>query len=444
MSLQHALQPRSAAPAAIDPDDFVAVVDNPYFTLQPGTTFSYASRDGTSTNDFVVTRQTEEILGVTCVVVRDTAFEDGELVERTRDYFAQDKEGNVWYFGEDTAEIENGKVVSTAGTWRAGVNGAEPGIIMEAHPRVGDFYNQENAPGVAEDQARVLALSASARSAYGVFHDALRTADFTPLEPDLLEHKFYVKGVGQVLTLDRNTGEVEELLSIRVNGTNQNDALFGYAGGDSMSGGAGNDDLDGRAGADTIFGGFGSDDLDGGKDRVRDQLNAGEGGDRIRVALHDRAFGDAGNDLFLLVNNLGFGSIDGGRQTAAGVATHRADVVQFNGILNLTGAAGARITGIETFSMTDGTGNDSLRISISDVLDLGGGIFNPTLSGADSLREDDALRVEGDASDRLTLIGDWDEVAASNVPSGFDLFSADASSGHAYVLVQEDVAVVVV
>lgn len=161
------------------------------------------------------------------------------------------------------------------------------------------------------------------------------------------------------------------------------------------------------------------------------------------VDVHDHASGDRGDDIFLLVNNLGFGSIDGGRQTAAGVAGHRGDVVRVNGSLDLTGAAGDRITGIETSAMTDGSGNDGLRVGIQDVLDLGSGTFNPSLSGPDNLGQDDALRVEGDVGDRLTLLGNWDEVAASNVPSSFDLFSANASSGHAYVLVEEDVTVVI-
>ena len=122
----------------INPNDFVPVIDNPFFDLQPGTTFTTESPDGSETDTFVVTRQTKVIDGVTCVVVKDTALVDGELVEKTNDYFAQDKAGNVWYFGEDTKEFENGKVVSTEGTWRAGVDGATPGFIMLASPQVGN------------------------------------------------------------------------------------------------------------------------------------------------------------------------------------------------------------------------------------------------------------------------------------------------------------------
>src|SRR5215510_11741820 len=131
--------PASAMPT-FDPDNFVLGVDNPLYPLQPGTTYINASPDGSFTDNLTVTRDTIEILGVTCVVVDDRAYEDGELVERTLDYFAQDKQGNVWYLGEDSSHFEDGKLVSTEGTWRAGNPGQHAGIIMEAHPQVGDFY----------------------------------------------------------------------------------------------------------------------------------------------------------------------------------------------------------------------------------------------------------------------------------------------------------------
>jgi hypothetical protein len=156
------------------PADFVKTVDNPYFTLQPGTTFIYENADSSAANEFVVTRRTKVIQGVTCVVVMDTATEDGEVVEKTFDYFAQDIYGNVWYFGEDTKEFVDGKVVSTEGTWRAGVDGAQPGIIMEASPQIGDEYNQENAPGVAEDRAEVLSLGAPASAPYAAFLQTIK------------------------------------------------------------------------------------------------------------------------------------------------------------------------------------------------------------------------------------------------------------------------------
>src|SRR5689334_4379792 len=144
---------------AVNPADFVSVIDNAYFPLQPGTTTITESPDGSAVGTFSVTRQTRVIDGVTCVVVSDIATVDGELIEKTSDFFAQDKAGNVWYFGEQTAEYENGQVVSTEGSWLAGVDGAAPGIIMEANPKVGDSYDQENAPGVAEDHAAVIAAN---------------------------------------------------------------------------------------------------------------------------------------------------------------------------------------------------------------------------------------------------------------------------------------------
>jgi hypothetical protein len=182
----------------IDPNQFVSTIDNPYFPLVPGTTFIYAgSQDGVPVRDeFTVTNETKQILGVTTTVIRDRAFLNGELVEETLDWFAQDKAGNVWYFGEDSKELENGVVVSTEGSWEAGVKGARPGIVMEARPRVGDSYRQEFAKRVAEDRATVLSLRQRVEVPYGSFDKCLKTRDFTPLEPDVVEHKFYCAGVG--------------------------------------------------------------------------------------------------------------------------------------------------------------------------------------------------------------------------------------------------------
>src|SRR5437867_641772 len=129
-------------PSSIDPANYVARVDNLYFPLDPGTTFFYeGEKEGVPARDeFFVTHSVRKILGVTCIEVRDQAFENGQLVEDTFDWFAQDRNGNVWYFGEDTTEYQDGVPVSHEGSWEAGVNGALPGIIMEAHPKVGDQY----------------------------------------------------------------------------------------------------------------------------------------------------------------------------------------------------------------------------------------------------------------------------------------------------------------
>src|SRR5262245_16994824 len=134
------------ATPTFDPANFVLGVDNPYMTLQPGTTMVYRTEATDETVNFEVTRQTKEIAGVTCVVVHDQSIVEGELSEDTLDFIAQDKFGNVWYFGEDTKELEDGKVVSTEGSWLAGVDGAAAGILMEAHPQAGDQYIQEHAP----------------------------------------------------------------------------------------------------------------------------------------------------------------------------------------------------------------------------------------------------------------------------------------------------------
>ena len=180
----------------IDPADFTTIIDNKYFPLKPGTTFVY---EGSGERDeFAVTSDTKKVMGVECVVVLDEAWEDGKLIERTYDWHAQDKEGNVWYFGEDTKEYKNGKVVTSKGSWEAGVDGAKPGIIMQAHPNVGQSYRQEYYPGEAMDMAKVLSLNESVAVPYGSFDHALETEEWTPLEPGLVEHKYYAPGVGFV------------------------------------------------------------------------------------------------------------------------------------------------------------------------------------------------------------------------------------------------------
>lgn len=192
----------------IDPANFVEGVDNPYFPLVPGTTFIYEgeTEDGTERIEVAVTSETKVVLGITCIVVRDTVWVDGELIEDTYDWYAQDKDGNVWYMGEDTKEYEDGLVVSSAGSWEAGVDGAQSGIIMEADPQVGDSYRQEYYAGEAEDMAEVLSLTESADIAYGSFEKLLMTNEWTPLEPGIAEHKYYAAGVGTVLEIQVEGG----------------------------------------------------------------------------------------------------------------------------------------------------------------------------------------------------------------------------------------------
>ena len=199
----------TAAPAAdasvaaaglpdFDPHDFVRSVDNPLFPLPLGRRLVYHGfSDGEPQLVITeVTRDRKTILGVEVVTVLDRVFSRGELKEKTFDWYAQDEDGNVWYFGEDTKELENGKVVSTAGSFEAGKNGARAGVIMLAHPKVGQVTPQEFAPGVAEDKARPVNLDVTVTVPYGTFHHCMKTEEFTPLEPDVLENKYYCPGIG--------------------------------------------------------------------------------------------------------------------------------------------------------------------------------------------------------------------------------------------------------
>jgi hypothetical protein len=203
----------------IDPGNFVSKVDNLYFPLEPGTTYVYRGEtEGVPTRDVMaVTTDTKVILGVTTIVVRDQAYEDGVLVEDTFDWYAQDKAGNVWYFGEDTKELdENGNVISTEGSWEAGVNGAEPGIIMEANPKKGDKYQQEFAADVAEDMAQVIGFEDSFCVRYGCFDNVLVTKEWTPLEHGVVENKYYAPGVGFIYSeMVKGGDEFSELVRVR-------------------------------------------------------------------------------------------------------------------------------------------------------------------------------------------------------------------------------------
>lgn len=202
----------------INPANFIAGVTNRYFPLVPGTTFVYEGQTpaGLEHSEFAVTHNTRVIQGVTCIEVHDTVLLDGELAEDTLDWFAQDVSGNVWYFGENTHEVEDGLITTIHGTFMAGVNGDKPGIVMKAAPAVGDFYRQEFSLGNAEDYADVVSLSASVTVPAGSYSNCLDTAETTPLEPDLLEHKFYALDVGQVKTVDAPTGSHVDLIQIVV------------------------------------------------------------------------------------------------------------------------------------------------------------------------------------------------------------------------------------
>ncbi len=175
-------------------------------------------KDGHSSRDVVtVLNTTKRIQGVPCVVVDDRLFLDGRLGERTTDWYSQDKAGNVWYFGESTAELDSkGHVTSTEGTWQAGRDGAVAGIYMPANPAVGNSGRQEFYKGHAEDHYRVLDLQASVTTPYTKSNAALLTEEWTPLEPGALDHKLYVRGIGVVLEKSVKGGnELAELVSVR-------------------------------------------------------------------------------------------------------------------------------------------------------------------------------------------------------------------------------------
>jgi hypothetical protein len=181
----------------IDPAGFVAVVDNPYFPLPVGMRWTY--RGGGERNTVEVLPETRVILGIPATVVHDRVFTGGELTEDTFDWYAQDASGNVWYLGERTEELEHGRVTSTEGSWEAGVDGAQPGIVMLADPVVGESYRQEYLAGEAEDLATVLETGGSVTVRDTAYENTLVTQDWTPLEPDLIEHKTYAPAIGVVL-----------------------------------------------------------------------------------------------------------------------------------------------------------------------------------------------------------------------------------------------------
>jgi hypothetical protein len=218
-ALSIAANPQKNLSSDIVPGDFVDEIDNEFFPLEPGTTFIYKGEsEGVPTREEVaVTRDTKEILGVTCTVVHVRSYAEGVLIEDTFDWYAQDKDGNVWYFGEDTKELdENGNVISTEGSWEAGVNGAEPGIIMEANPKKSDKYQQEFAPDVAEDMAQVIGFEDDVCVAHGCFDNVLVTKEWTPLEKGMVENKYYAKGVGFIFGVMVKGGDEQiELARVR-------------------------------------------------------------------------------------------------------------------------------------------------------------------------------------------------------------------------------------
>ena len=185
----------------IDPARFGPRITNRWLPMRPGTTFVYRGvKDGKPVVDIVViTRRIRMVDGVRTRIVADRLFEAGVLSERTSDYYAQDACGNVWYFGEDTAELDSaGHVTDRSGSFHAGVDGAQPGVFMQAHPQIGRRFRQEWYRGEAEDTFVVRSLTATITVPYGSFHHAMRTEESTRLEPGVLDNKYYVQGIGVV------------------------------------------------------------------------------------------------------------------------------------------------------------------------------------------------------------------------------------------------------
>jgi hypothetical protein len=204
--------PQGAERVRLESSSFTTDIDNPYFPLAPGSRWIYD--EGRQRVVVTATDRTKEVNGITARVVTDVVTEHGKLVESTRDWYAQDADGDVWYMGEATTEYENGKPKTTEGSWEAGVDGAQPGIIMPAQPSPGQAYRQEYYKGHAEDRAKVITLDARVEVPYGKFDDALETEDTAPLGNAGVEHKYYARDVGLVLARSAG-GEREELVSFR-------------------------------------------------------------------------------------------------------------------------------------------------------------------------------------------------------------------------------------
>ena len=210
--------PQGSEPVELDPSEFTTEIDNPYWPMKPGSRWVYRETDGEGGEQRVVVTvepRTKRIAnGVEARVVHDVVTEDGEPVEVTDDWYAQDSDGNVWYLGEDTTEYEDGKPKSKAGSFEAGKDGAQAGVIMPADPEPGMTYRQEYYRGEAEDTGAIVGVDEQAEVPFGHFRDVLMTKDLNPLEPKILEFKFYARNVGPVLAVSVSGGsDREELVS---------------------------------------------------------------------------------------------------------------------------------------------------------------------------------------------------------------------------------------
>jgi hypothetical protein len=195
--------PQGTKPVQLDPADFTTNIDNPYWPMRPGSHWVYREVENGETQrvDVTVTNQTKTLEGIEARVVHDRVSRNSETLEDTYDWYAQDSAGNLWYLGEDTAEYENGKLKTKEGSWAAGVDGAEPGVVVPAHPKQGTTYREEYYAGHAEDGAEVLGVNSQVQVPFGHFKNALLTRNFSTIEPTVEEMKLYAKGVGPVMEL---------------------------------------------------------------------------------------------------------------------------------------------------------------------------------------------------------------------------------------------------
>ena len=204
----------------INPTDFSVDITNKYFKIEPGKKLRYKGQteDGLETIEVYVTNETKTVMGVKTLIVWDRVWLDGDLIEDTKDYYAQDKKGNVWYFGEDTAELIDGKIVNRNGAWLAGIENAKPGIIMPVNPQIGETYKTEYYEGNAEDKIDILALNEQLTVPYGKLNNCLKTRDYSPLEQGADEHKYHCPEVGfVVLEVGLEDNESVELVSVEYN-----------------------------------------------------------------------------------------------------------------------------------------------------------------------------------------------------------------------------------
>lgn len=198
----------------IVPENFVSGIDNPYLTYEPGTTFIYKVKDSREDEEIriEVTDRTKEVLGVTAIVVVDSDWEAGELVESTEGLFAQDIDGNVWILAEQSIEYEDGVIVDED-IWSTGVDGALPGIVMKADPLPGDIYLNEYYKDLNEAGVGILSLDASASTPHGSFTDCLKVRDWSPQDPHEIEYKYYCKEVSTLVLDETEDSDYREELT---------------------------------------------------------------------------------------------------------------------------------------------------------------------------------------------------------------------------------------